>query len=374
MSIDTSALLGGLAPGDSVGLAHTIIGVDASAGLTLWLRGPHGGVQVDIFPHASRQAGVMDTRHFRLSYRGEIPTSDGKALCAEFARVIAATEDTWVSSARAEARMPGRIRAVRGGAALQLRITGNTRFHALNPYVGCLIGCSFCYAQGQLQPWRSLLGLARAGWGSWVDVRVGLPAQLRLELATAARLPIKMTPIVSDPYQAIETRERITRGCLQVLAETPNPPPVMLCTRSALVLEDLPLLTRIPGLRVGMSIPTMDAAVCRQLEPGAAAPAVRLETLATLRAAGVETFAVAQPMLPGDVDTLADALARVANSVTLDTLHGTYAASPHFEQEPLRSAAAPAWQQERLLALRDALSARDVPLWRGELPYADMSQ
>ncbi len=371
---DPRPLLGSLRVGDPVGADHELAGVDASAGLTLWLRGPHGGVQVDIFPRSAPQPGVVDTQHFRLSYRGALPTSAGKALCELLGARVATREGDWLRAARGRTLgaegAQRRVRQVSGGRALELRVAREVSFHALNPYVGCLIGCSFCYAQGQLQPWRALLRLPDVRWGSWVDVRAELPALLRDELLTAPRLPIKVTPVVADPYQAIETKERVTRRCLEVLASTPNPPPVMLSTRSARVLDDVELLAQMSGVWVGMSVPTLDAEICATLEPGASSPQERIEALRRLQSAGVTTFAVAQPMLPGDVRELADALAGVADSVTLDTLHGTYAASPHFASGPLHEAADPAWQRARLDAMAQALAARGVPLWRGELPPA----
>src|SRR5207247_8889148 len=144
-----------------------------------------------------------------------------------------------------------------------------------------------------------------------------LPDVLARELVDAPRWPIKFCPILSDPYQAVESRYEVTRSCLKVLRAAP-PRPVFVLTRSRLVERDAELLASLPDAWVGFSIPTFDDDVRRHFEPRAASIADRFAVLRTLRAAGVKTFAVVQPILPGPVEGFADALAGPAPAGRID--------------------------------------------------------
>lgn len=104
------------------------------------------------------------------------------------------------------------------------------------------------------------------------------------------------------------------------------------------------------------------------LEPRAASIDERLDTLRTLRAAGVHTFAVVQPMLPGDVHALADAIAASCDAASLDVLRGEEGATADFDDTRYTFSRDARWQSERLDALRDALLARGVALFDDELP------
>ena len=218
----------------------------------------------------------------------------------------------------------------------------------------------------------ALSGLPDTPWGAFVDARVDAPEQLALEVAAldrvdGARLPIKFCPIVSDPYQAIEAKLRLSERCLEVLAAAP-PRRVLVLTRSALIARDAALLARLPDARAGVSLPTIDDAVRRHFEPRAARIDERLGTLRTLRAAGVHTFAVVQPMLPGDVHALADAIAAACDAASLDVLRGEEGATADFDDPRYAFSRDERWQRERLDTLRDALLARGVALFDDELP------
>jgi len=92
----------------------------------------------------------------------------------------------------------------------------------------------------------------------------------------------------------------------------------------------------------------------------------RIEVLRALKDAGVRTHAVIQPMLPGPVEEFAEALAASVDSVRLDGLHGEYGAGADFDRYPF--ARDEPWQRQQLQALANALSARSIPIWPGELP------
>jgi DNA repair photolyase len=201
-----------------------------------------------------------------------------------------------------------------------------------------------------------------------VDLRVNAPEVLSAELERLPVRPIKFCPVVSDPYQAVERRARLTRACLDAIREAERIWPTMLLTRSAAILEDLERIAELKRRWVGVSLPTIDDEVRRHFEPRAASVAERLEVLRTFKKAGVATLAVVQPLLPGSTDALAGALAEHADSVSIDLLRGVEGAEREFADLRFVEARSDAWQRARALALAEALEQRGVPVWRGELP------
>src|SRR5262249_51135285 len=157
--------------------------------------------------------------------------------------------------------------------------------------------------------------------------------------------------------QAVERRFELTRACLKVLAGRARRP-VFVLTRSRLVERDIDVLSSMPDARVGVSIPTIDDDVRRHFEPRGASIEERLAVLGAMRAAGIQTFAVVQPMLPGSARDLAEALAKVAGSVSIDVLHGVEGAGADFGDPRFSHATDEVWQREQAGALADELGRR----------------
>jgi DNA repair photolyase len=108
---------------------------------------------------------------------------------------------------------------------------------------------------------------------------------------------------VTDPYQPIEKKMRITRGCLEVLAEFRNP--VAIITKNRLVTRDLDLLCELAGFgaaAVNISVTSLDPKLQRVLEPRTSSPEARLNAISQLRAAGVPTGVMVAPIIPGLTD------------------------------------------------------------------------
>ena len=341
--------------------------IELSTEMGLRLRFEHRGepLDVELTPLPSPRRFALTTAQFGIGYRTEgdhhaVDVDTALALCRAVAERVRAHEAAIAAAPPTDAP---RVREVKVERVLERAGWGSQRFYTLSPYVGCVIGCRFCYAQSNLAPLRRWAGLPEAPWGSWVDVRVNAPEVLDVELRTLPPQPIKLCPIVSDPYQALEARWDLTGRCLDVLAR--HACPTLLLTRSKLVLRDVERLQKIDA-QVGVSLPTIDDAVRADFEPRAASVDERIAILATLKREGVRTFAVVQPMLPGSVNDLADALAEHAGSVSLDVLRGVENAGDDFARHPGTSD--DAWQRERAAALRDALHRRGVPTWSGELP------
>jgi DNA repair photolyase len=204
------------------------------------------------------------------------------------------------------------------------------------------------------------VGLPRAPWGKWVDVKINAPAVLARELGEHEPGTVRMSPIVTDPYQPIERRYRITRGCLEVMQPTAYRPVVL--TRSSLVREDLPLLARCHEAIVGVSIPTDDEEVLAALEPGTEPVRARVETLRAIREAGLTTFAILQPMLPLDPARLVELLAPWAQAVRIGPLFEKPRVRAIYERLGRTEALDDAWERATFGDLRARFEARGVPV------------
>src|SRR5262245_23681774 len=158
--------------------------------------------------------------------------------------------------------------------------------HSINPYRGCEHGCTYCYAR----PFHEYLGLsAGLDFESKIMVKEDAPELLRRELSAKSWVP---TPLafsgVTDCYQPVERKLRITRRCLEVCAEFRNPAGVV--TKNALITRDADLLAELAGHRAAaafLSVTTLDADLAGRLEPRASRPAARLAAVEALAAAGV---------------------------------------------------------------------------------------
>jgi len=168
---------------------------------------------------------------------------------------------------------------------------------SINPYRGCQHGCGFCYARGT----HAFLGQpANDAFQRHIYWKEGAPDILRGQLerlARQGRMPDHVAiGTATDPYQPLEAKARLTRGCIEALAEYGVP--FSVTTRSPLVLRDLDILRRAPVLAVNISLHTLDMRVWRRFEPASPAPWRRLEAIGRLADAGVPVTVFAAPMLP----------------------------------------------------------------------------
>src|SRR5207248_5717438 len=108
---------------------------------------------------------------------------------------------------------------------------------------------------------------------------------------------------VTDPYQPIERKLRITRGCLDVLARFRNP--VAIITKNRLVSRDIDFLRELAtynAAAVNISVTSLDAKLQRVLEPRTSPPSARIETIQQLCGAGLATGVMVAPINPGLTD------------------------------------------------------------------------
>src|SRR5438876_3267683 len=165
---------------------------------------------------------------------------------------------------------------------------------SLNPYRGCEHGCIYCYAR----PTHEYLGIsAGLDFESKIMVKTNASELLRAELESPRWQPQTLVMSgVTDPYQPIERKLRVTRGCLEVLVKFRNP--VAIITKNHLVTRDVDLLHKLAAWKavaVNISVTSLDPDLQRVLEPRTSSPQARLETIQQLRAGGIPVGVMVAP-------------------------------------------------------------------------------
>jgi DNA repair photolyase len=187
--------------------------------------------------------------------------------------------------------------------------------YAVNPYVGCQHGCTYCYARFM----RRFTG-HKEPWGEFVDVKINALALLKHQMAKRPPGRVWVSG-VCDPYQPLESKYELTRKCLEILVEYGWP--ITVQTKSPLVLRDIDLLRRSDKIEVGLSVTSADDGIRTLFEPGAPSIRERIAALEELHLAGVRTYAMIAPMLPG-TDELADQLTGKVDYVLIDRMNYHY--------------------------------------------------
>ncbi|MCX6681566.1 MAG: radical SAM protein [Methanoregula sp.] len=188
--------------------------------------------------------------------------------------------------------------------------------YVVNPYTGCQHACSYCYARFM----KRVTG-HREPWGEFVDVKINAAELLRKEIKKKKRAGVWVSG-VCDPYQPLEAEYRLTRQCLEILAR--NDWPVIIQTRSPLVLRDMDIIQDARDFEVGLSVTTADDAIRKLFEPNAPKIEDRIAALDTLHRAGIRTYAMIAPVLPG-AEGLAELLKGKIDYVIIDRMNYHYA-------------------------------------------------
>ena len=178
------------------------------------------------------------------------------------------------------------------------RVRGMPFDWSLNPYMGCVHRCTFCYVRAfELRADRPF----DDRYGRSIRVKTNVAEVLRRELARPSwRAESVAIGAATDPYQPAEGRHRLTRACIAALAEAANP--FGLITRGPMIIRDVDVLqaaSRRADVGVTFSVPTLDEEVWRTTEPGTAPPRQRLRALRTLVDAGIRANVGMAPILPG---------------------------------------------------------------------------
>jgi len=182
------------------------------------------------------------------------------------------------------------------------RVKGMMFDWSLNPYMGCVHQCTFCYVRAfELRADRPF----DDRYGASIRVKTNVVEVLRRELARPSwEHETVAIGAATDPYQPAEGRYRLTRGCIESLRDFSNP--FSIITRGPLIIRDVDVLAEAAArasVSVTFSIPTLDEEVWRRTEPGTAHPRQRLRALKTLVDAGVKASVGMAPILPGISDS-----------------------------------------------------------------------
>jgi len=216
------------------------------------------------------------------------------------------------------------------------RVKGMAFEWSLNPYMGCVHRCTFCYVRAfELRADRPF----DSRYGTSIRVKVNVAEVLRRELARPGwRRAAVAVGAATDPYQPAEGRYRLTRACVEAFADVSNPFSVI--TRGPLIVRDVDVLAnaaRRADVSVTFSVPTLDAEIWRRTEPGTAPPRQRLRALSQLVDAGIRTSVGLAPILPGlsDRPELLAEVVRAARDagacgVWANTLHLKPGTREHF--------------------------------------------
>ena len=161
--------------------------------------------------------------------------------------------------------------------------------YSLNPYMGCEHGCVYCYSRSVFRDRQLAMD-----WGKFVRAKQNIPEVLARELKHKPRGTIGLST-VTDPYQPLEAKLKLTGKCLEILSA--HDFPVSIQTKSDLVLRDADLIE--PGkFDVGVTLTTMDRELAGKIEPRSSRPDTRARVLEEFASRGVETWIFLGPIIP----------------------------------------------------------------------------
>lgn len=188
--------------------------------------------------------------------------------------------------------------------------------YCINPYVGCAHACAYCYATFM----KRFTGHMER-WGSFVDIKINAPEILRRQLRRAQKGTVMLSS-VTDPYQPVEGKYKLTRRCLEALEQFQFP--VTILTKSPLVTRDIDIISKIKDAEVGLTITTDDDKMRKIFEPGAPSVRARIEALKKLHMSGITTYVFIGPVLPMNPELLAEQIKPYVKSILIDRMNYTH--------------------------------------------------
>ena len=249
---------------------------------------------------------------------------------------------------------------------------------SINPYRGCEHGCIYCYAR----PTHAYHGMSPGlDFESRLFVKPDAVAVLRRELARPGyRCEVIALGTNTDCYQPLERERRITRGILELLSACDHP--VGIVTKSHLVTRDIDLLAPMAGkglARVLVSVTTLDRRLARRMEPRAATPSRRLDTIRRLTAAGIPVGVLVSPIIPGLTDSEPERILAAARDAGATSAGYLLVRLPHEVKDLFRewlSEAAPTRASRIMSLIHDVRGGRDNDprfgsRMKGVGPYAE---
>jgi len=185
----------------------------------------------------------------------------------------------------------------------------------INPYLGCQSGCLYCYAR-----FMKRFSGHKEDWGEFVDVKINAPELLAQEVKKKKIGKVWISG-VCDPYQPLERKYELTKKCLEILQK--NNWPVIIQTKSPLVIRDLELLKKFQEVEVGFTIATGDEEIRKIFEPATSPIEERIKALDKLRQAGIKTYVMIAPLLP-KAESLVSKLKGKVDYILIDKMNYRY--------------------------------------------------
>ena len=223
--------------------------------------------------------------------------------------------------------------------------------YTVNPFVGCEHGCTYCYARFM----KRFTGHQEA-WGDFVDVKVNATSLLKNEIKNKKVGRVWISG-VCDPYQPLEKKYELTKGCLEILLK--HGWPVTIQTKSPLVLRDMESLRKSNEIEVGLTITTAYENIRKIFEPNSPPIKQRIETLEKLHSVGVKTFAMIAPILP-NAEGLGAQLSGKVDYVLIDKMNYHYA-DRVYRRYKLGYAMTDNFFTRKKLELASAFEKEDIP-------------
>lgn len=224
--------------------------------------------------------------------------------------------------------------------------------YCINPYIGCAHGCNYCYATFM----RKYTGHDER-WGTFVDVKINAPEVLRRQLKGAKKGTVIISS-VTDPYQPVEARYKITRQCLEVLLEYQFS--VDILSKSSFVLGDIDLIKKFKDIEVGVTITTDDDTIKTLFEPEAPPIEARIDTLKMLYRNGIRTYAFIGPLLPMNPEALSERIRPHVHSVLIDKMNYISKSIKIYNGMNLTQWLDRGFINDIILRLKKGLSGKDV--------------
>ncbi len=162
--------------------------------------------------------------------------------------------------------------------------------YVINPYIGCMHGCIYCYAR-----FMKRFTNHREPWGKFLDVKINAAELIPKNIKKYKNKSI-MISSVTDPYQPAERKYKLMRGILKNLI--PLQPDLCLITKSDLIVRDIDLLKKFKKRIAGCSLSLLDDSTRKEVEPLASTVERRIKAVRELKKAGISTFIFISPMFP----------------------------------------------------------------------------
>lgn len=184
--------------------------------------------------------------------------------------------------------------------------------YVINPYVGCTHQCKYCYAS-----FMKRFTKHTEKWGDFVDIKQCPQMKIPKKISQKTVLISSVT----DPYQPLEKKYAVTRQILQQLIGTSAK--IEILTKSQLVIRDIDLLKKIPDIRVGISMNTLQETFRREMEPRASSISQRIDTLKRLHNVGIPTYLFISPVFPGitNLEELVESVSKYVEEICFENLN-----------------------------------------------------